>query len=272
MPRFEAARALLFTQEGEDKFEMYVQVHIGGGFMSKMRVLTDLEHPLFLKYQFDAKDFMAGAKGAFEGLTRDVLHSDEMREYVSRQVHGGGMEESFTAVENEIKDFIRQSEEQQQQQQQKTQVAPESVKKVDTEHKEHPDSDQVDSGADEEVLDNIPADTAASSTAEDASSGSVEFLRSVCTEEGFQDFVRIVDKELLMKDKFVITDETIDSYYLSKAVINVVEEGTCLLLLCSDETPCLQYKSSQCTILLYIVLCIRLCCIIFADYAVLVQC
>ena len=49
MPRFEAARALLFTQEGEDKFEMYVDAKIGGSFLSKMRVLTDLEHPLFLK-------------------------------------------------------------------------------------------------------------------------------------------------------------------------------------------------------------------------------
>lgn len=44
----------------QDKFEMYVDAKIGGGFLSKMRVLTDLEHPLFLKYNFDARDFMGG--------------------------------------------------------------------------------------------------------------------------------------------------------------------------------------------------------------------
>lgn len=189
LPRFEAARALLFTQEGEEKFEMYVEANIGGGFVSKMLVLTDLEHPLFLKYKFDAKDFMQGTKHAFERLTGEVLHSAEFREHAL--THAWGKRTMTDDDEDES----------------------EHVKPAAGE----------DSESEQEILpENIshPGATA-SGNADCGEEGPVQLLRSVCTEEAFQDFVNITAKEVAMKDKFVITNEEIDSFYLSRAFVRV---------------------------------------------------
>jgi len=194
MPRFEAARALLFTQEGEEKFEMYVEAHIGGGFLSKMLVLTDLEHPLFLKYKFDARDFMQGTKHAFEHLTSEVLHSDEFREHALKHAWG----KRTIQVEGEDEGEHKTPD-----------VGPDS----DTDH----DASSQNNSQPEAMT----SDSVDSSEEE----GPVQLLRSVCTEEAFQDFMNITAKEITMKDKFVITNEKIDSFYLSRAIIRVEENG-----------------------------------------------
>lgn len=233
MPRFDAARGLLFTQEGEEKFEMYVEANIGGGFISKMLVLTDLEHPLFLKYNFDAKEFMKGAKHAFESVTGGVLHGEEFRNYVERS--------TIMSTANEMIDVILDREEE-------LKASGETVdKKISQNLQEDiaevirkqevgdkPSGDKANAGEEaleetsETVLEEVVSTSAGGDDdEEDAMIEPVEFLRSVCTEEAFQDFVRITEKENMMKHKFLITNEELDSFFLSRAYIRFEEaEGT----------------------------------------------
>lgn len=81
--RFKSACALLRTQEGWDKLKSFVEARgDGAGVLTTFAIFTQLEHPLFLKYNFDFKDFMTGAKHAFETLTGEVLHSEAFRDRV----------------------------------------------------------------------------------------------------------------------------------------------------------------------------------------------
>ena len=245
-PRFNAAKGLLFTQEGEDKFEMYVDAKIGGGFVSKMMVLTDLEHPLFLKYHFDARDFMTGARDAFETITGEVLHSAEFREYVQeqqgeREGEGGGE----GSVEEQIQDFIRQSEAPsearttkekettevegeeesvvlKQEQEKSDQLPAETLSATDTpvQGEEGGKNEDDDEAPELKVKVNVKEEEEKEGTPD-----KVEFLASVCTEQAFQDFVNIAAQEAQMTHKFVIIDEKLESYYLARASIDVEEYG-----------------------------------------------
>ena len=214
LPRYRAARSLLFTQEGEEKFESYVEAKVGGGFLSKMILLADLEHPLFLKYNFDVKDFMEGAKHAFETIMGDAYHSKEFADYVSdygeevvenqKEVYGEGTLEKVSEILQQ-----RHGEEPKQQ---------------DHSHVENLESENQRSDGDEEGGGNSDVSHISGKGQPPQSLSKEDFLYSVCTESGFQDFVDILKLEMRVKDKFAIFEENIESYFMSRALINVEEE------------------------------------------------
>jgi hypothetical protein len=185
LPRFNAARALLFTPEGEEKFEMYVNSNVGGGMLSKMLVLTDLEHPLFLKYNFDAQDFMIGAKYSFEAVTSNVIHTSEFRDFLKEEMSGDGDDLNTPGAG------------------------------MNEEREENDEGD--DNNFNESVV--REKERRRNDLAE-----SVDFLRSVCTPKAFEDFIAIGVREAEMGEKFVISDEKIDGFYLSRAIISMEDD------------------------------------------------
>ena len=185
---------------------------------------------------------MTGAKGAFEALSGEVLHSEQFRHHVRQQ------EQIVVAsLQDEIEDIMRQmdkakgdKEEPQhpptesplqqvaEQDQQQLGPEPESEQQEPTTVSEEVKSDSSSEKDDPQSLsdDDRVGDA---STDRDSAGGEVneqvEFLASVCTEEGFQDFINISRQEMQMKDSFIITEEKLDSYFMSQATIRVEEDG-----------------------------------------------
>lgn len=182
---------------------------------------------------------MTGAKGAFETLSGEVLHSDQFRQHARRRGAAGGGD-MRSPLDGTLEEFMQHldknkekeegqaptdtppqqqlSEEHQQQEQERGQVT-EAANPEDISEKSSPepctDHDNNSSSND---------GSSCSSDGDGDANEPMEFLASVCTESGFQDFVNISRQEMKMNDSFIITEEKLDSYFMSRATIHV-EEG-----------------------------------------------